>query len=652
MKTAPIIAATLAFGDDGVPRAPGFDDVYHAAAGAIGQARHVFLGGNALLGDAPRWAGRESFTILETGFGLGNNFLATWDAWREDPRRSARLDFISIEKHPPTRADLARAHERTPSPRARELVDAWPPATPNLHLIDFEQGRVRLVLAFGDIEALLPELLARVDAFFLDGFAPARNPAMWQPRVIERLGRLAAPGATAATWSAARVVRDGLASAGFVVEAAPGFAGKRDMTVARFEPRFVAPLPPGGLHRHEGEREAVIIGAGLAGCATAAALARLGWNCSLLDARERPGEATSGNAAGLMHATLHADDGPHARWLRAGALHMARVIAPALASGTVRGALDGFLRLEPRLSDDAADALLARCGLPGEFVEWLARDDARARSGLALDSGGWWYRQGGWLAPGEVARAWHVASGARFVGGAQVAAIERIGTRWHALDAQGRTIASAAVLVLANALDAQRLAGPALGTLGAVRGQISAWPQSSALPAPRCAVSGAGYTLPALDGWLWTGATAQHDDDDPAPRLADHEHNRARLAALLGVAPQAIGRAEDARGRVGWRAQTPDRLPIIGAMPDLEALALATRADAPRLVPRRRDEHGGLHVFTGLGSRGLSWAALGAELLASWITGAPCPVEADLRDAVDPARFALRSMRSGASQPR
>ncbi|MGA0612555.1 FAD-dependent 5-carboxymethylaminomethyl-2-thiouridine(34) oxidoreductase MnmC [Caldimonas sp. KR1-144] len=651
MKTAPIVPATLAFGDDGVPRAPAFGDVYHAAAGAAEQARHVFLGGNGLLGDAPRWAGREGFTILETGFGLGNNFLAAWDAWRRDPRRSRRLDFVSIEKHPPTREDLARVHAGG-SPQARELVDAWPCATPNLHVLDFEAGRVRLVLALGDIELVLPQLLARVDAFFLDGFAPAKNPQMWQPRLFERLGRLAAPGATAATWSAARVVRDGLAGAGFAVEQAGGFAGKRDMTIARFAPRFVPPAPVGGLHVHEGERAAVIVGAGLAGCAAAAALARLDWHCTVLDALPAAGQATSGNPIGLMHATLHADDGPHARWLRAGALHMARSIAPALADGSVRGALDGFVRLEPRLSDEAAQALLARCGLPRGFVDWLDRAAARERTGVALPSGGWYFPQGGWLAPADVAKAWLAASGARFVDGVNAASIVRRDGRWLVLDAQARPIAEAPVLVIANALDAARLAGPALGPLVAVRGQISGWPVHPGLAAPRCAVSGAGYAAPALDGWLWTGATTQHGDGEASPRLADHEHNRARLAALLSVAPEAIGRVEDAVGRVGWRAVTPDRLPIVGALPDLDALPAATRADAPRLVARRRDAHGGLYVFTGLGSRGLSWAALGAELLASWIAGTPCPVEADLRDAADPARFALRAARAPTPQPR
>jgi len=187
MKTAPIVAGRLAFTDAGVPCSPDFGDVYHPAAGALAQATHVFLAGNGLPG---RWAGRERFVILETGFGLGNNFLAAWDAWRRDPQRCERLVFVSVEKHPLTRADLARAHAASALPElAAALLAAWPALLPNLHPLDFDGARVQLLLGFGDAALLLPQLVAAVDAFFLDGFAPARNAGMWDERLLGRLLR-------------------------------------------------------------------------------------------------------------------------------------------------------------------------------------------------------------------------------------------------------------------------------------------------------------------------------------------------------------------------------------------------------------------------------------------------------------------------------
>ena len=644
MKTAPIVPGRLEWSPEGLPRSPAFDDVYHPLAGAFAQAAHVFLAGNGL---PQRWGGRKRFVVLETGFGLGNNFLATWDAWRRDPQRCDQLVFVSLEKHPLQREDLARAHSASPVPAlAAALLAAWPPATPNLHTLDFEGGRVQLLLGLGDAALLLRELVAAVDAFYLDGFAPARNAAMWDPHLLARLGRLAASGATAATWSAARVVRDGLAAAGFEVHAAPGSGGKRDITVARHAPRHVAVAPPGGWHAHDGAREALVIGAGLAGAGAAWALARQGWHCRVLERGPGIARETSGNPAGLFHGSVHVDDGPHARAHRAAALRTAEVAGPWITEGRLAGAIGGCLRLEARLRPEQVGALLATLGLPAAYVQGLDRDTAAAASGLALPRGGWWFGAGGWLAPAAYAARLLEAVGATLRPDTAVARLQRNGRAWEALDAHGRVLDAAPVVVLANAFDALRLLPPeaAAFSLRPVRGQLSSLAAAPGLPSPRVPVTGAGYVMPCHDGRLLFGATSQHDDADPTLREADHRHNLAQLAGLCGGDAEAWRRLPWS-GRVGWRAVTPDRLPLVGAVVDAGALPGAARADRPRFVPRLRDAESGLYVFSGLGSRGIGWAALGGEVLASWITGAPCPVEADLRDALDPARYALRSRR-------
>lgn len=228
----PITAARIDFTDPAAPQASDFGDVYHARAGAFAQAQHVFLAGNGL---PARWAGRSRFTVLETGFGLGNNFLATWAAWRDDPARCEELWFVSIEKHPLLRRDLERAHNASPQPElAMQLTAAWPELIPGTHELRFEQERVRLLLAFGDAAAMLAQLAVRADAIYLDGFSPARNPDMWSPHLLRHLPGLANEGCTVSTWSVAREMRDALASGGFEVRKAPGFAEKRHMTVGRF----------------------------------------------------------------------------------------------------------------------------------------------------------------------------------------------------------------------------------------------------------------------------------------------------------------------------------------------------------------------------------------------------------------------------------
>ena len=194
MKTHAIAPAVIDFDTDGPPFSPTFGDLYHPRIGALAQARHVFIAGSRLH---ERWGGRPFFTILETGFGLGNNFLATWSAWRQDVARGERLLYLAIDAHPPCLQDLRRAHAALPLPElAGALIAAWPPLLPNLHLLSFDQGQVQLMLGMGDVALLLPQIRAHVDAFFLDGYAPSHNPQMWQPRVIKGLARLAAPGAT------------------------------------------------------------------------------------------------------------------------------------------------------------------------------------------------------------------------------------------------------------------------------------------------------------------------------------------------------------------------------------------------------------------------------------------------------------------------
>lgn len=639
MAWGPVTPARIAFDGDGLPSAPAFGDVYHARAGALAQARHVFLAGNGL---PARWRGRARFVVLETGFGLGHNFLATWAAWRVDTARPARLWFVSVEKHPPSRADLARAlavhdDDAEIAPLARALQAAWPPATPDLHPIDLDAGRVHLLLGFGDIARVLPELMARVDAFYLDGFSPARNPAMWDGRLLQGLNRLAAPDATAATWSVAGPAREALRRAGFRVAKAPGFGGKREMTRAHFAPAHVPPAPPGRRGQPDA-REVVVIGAGLAGAAAARALAAQGRVVQVLEALDGPARATSGNPGGLLHGIVHAQDGPHARWLRAAAIHAHRVLAPLVADGAVPGRLDGLLRGESALDGAAMQALLASQALPPEYVQVT-----NAQAQTEADRPTWLYPTAGWVSPAALVAHWLRGPGITLRTGCTAHALRRDGARWQVLDAQGTLLAEADAVVLAQAHDALRLlAGLGLPPwpTGRQRGQTTVLPAhlpgAPTLPRPLAA---GGYALQLADGRLLCGATSQRGDDDPAVRTADHADNLAKLARLTGwAAPLA---ADDARlgGRVGWRLVTDDRLPLVGPVP--VAHPQGPRLEQPRQVPRIP----GLWLLTALGSRGLTQAALAGELLAAWLTEAPWPVPASLVDAVDPARFAARAAR-------
>src|SRR6266850_7321697 len=228
----PLVPARLAV-HEGTPYSEAFGDVYHSAAGGVEQARFVFLNGNQL---PTRWGGRERFVILETGFGLGLNFLATWQAWRRDPARCRSLHFVSVEKHPYSVQDLRTLHEQYPEVKeeAAQLHSVWPVLVPGGHRLVFEGGAVILTVFFADIK-VVRDLRLAADAIYLDGFAPAKNPDMWSHQTLRAVSRLAAPGATAATWSVAASVRAALEETGFEVEKQPGFGFKKEMLCARYK---------------------------------------------------------------------------------------------------------------------------------------------------------------------------------------------------------------------------------------------------------------------------------------------------------------------------------------------------------------------------------------------------------------------------------
>ncbi|MGD8790293.1 MAG: tRNA (5-methylaminomethyl-2-thiouridine)(34)-methyltransferase MnmD, partial [Burkholderiales bacterium] len=276
----------------------GFGDIYHSIDGAIEEARHVFLGGNGL---PHRWCEVADFTIVETGFGCGLNFLTTWDALRQSGE-PCRLHFVSVEKHPFAREDLAQVLAAWPRLGALsdQLLAAYPPLIRGFHRLHFDEGRVSLTLLFGDVVTMLGELGARANAFYLDGFAPARNPDMWSDDLFQQVRRIAAAGATAATYSSASMVRAGLQSAGFETRKAPGFGRKRDMITGQ---------QPGEASRRKTGRKAIVIGAGIAGASCAFALARKGIEVELIDREATAGSGSSFNPAAVVRPFLSLDPG-------------------------------------------------------------------------------------------------------------------------------------------------------------------------------------------------------------------------------------------------------------------------------------------------------------------------------------------------------
>jgi tRNA 5-methylaminomethyl-2-thiouridine biosynthesis bifunctional protein len=300
------------------------------------------------------------------------------------------------------------------------------------------------------------------------------------------------------------------------------------------------------------------------------------------------------------------------------------------------------LQIAKDARDEARMAATVRAlGFPAGYVEFLPRGPAGDRAGVEVTAGGWWFPDGGWMQPVSLVNAQLAVAGGRMRivrhFGAGVHALTRIGDRWEARAPDGKLIASAPVAVLANSHHAARLVP--LGTeLKRVRGQITLLPEDS-MPRVRVALAGAGHLVPLGNGAAAAGATYDYEDEGAAPSAEGHAGNLVRVERLLAEGASHLDPARLA-GAVGFRCVSPDRLPLIGALPDIHASPRDSRA-LPRLP--------GLYGALAYASRGLTWAALGAELIASLVDGEPLPLEGDLIDAVDPGRFALRRARRGRS---
>ena len=643
-----LVPATLARRDDGILVSPEYGELPRDASRARAHANRMLAG----TGLPARWQGRRTFTIVETGFGTGSRFLATWAAWRDDPARCERLHFVAIEPHPFTREDLRRAvshlvADTTISENADALIDAWPMHVPGLHRLEFDAGRVVLTLAFGDARDMLQRLVARADAFYLGNVASAAHGDLLSADVIRALARIAADGATYATHSHDDTVKHALEQTGFTSRDVDDCAGEPALRVGEYAPRW-------RMRRHEppralpvAAREAIVIGAGLAGCAVVERLAARGWNITLIERHERIASEASGNPAGVFHPLMTRDDNVASRLTRSGFLHaLARWRALEEAGHAFARSTRGMIHLAESADDfarmrDAFDAL----GAPSDYVSLLDTDAARAHLNLPVAHGGLLFPHGGAVWPAGVCAAQIAAAGARvkLLAGTEVARLERDRDRWRAVDAAGATLAEAPVVVLANAGDAVRLAGLRHVALQPVRGQLTLLPPGSTAPLP-CPTIGDGYAVPLDDGTLLIGATFEPDDVDRTMRTAGHIENLERVRHLL---PGLIGELPDVdtlRGRVAFRWVVADRVPVIGPLAD-EAQAVANARALSGAKARDLPRAAGLYGAFGYGSRGLVWAALGAELIASQLEGEPLPLERELVDAVDPARFLIRALR-------
>ncbi|NMY40007.1 bifunctional tRNA (5-methylaminomethyl-2-thiouridine)(34)-methyltransferase MnmD/FAD-dependent 5-carboxymethylaminomethyl-2-thiouridine(34) oxidoreductase MnmC [Pseudomonas sp. WS 5013] len=643
--------AQLDWNDQGQPLSRQFGDVYFSRDDGLGETRHVFLAGNDLPARFAALPAGARLVIGETGFGTGLNFLCAWQLFDQLAPADACLHFVSVEKYPLTAADLQRALALWPelAPWSGQLLEQYRAIHPGFQRLVLDGGRVVLTLLIGDALQMLPQLDARIDVWFLDGFAPDKNPQMWTPPLFQELARLSAPGASLATFTSKGKVRRDLIEAGFAMRRAPGYGKKWEILCGRFEGHAPAAEKPWHARPPRPEvREALVIGAGLAGCATAASLAARGWQVTLLERHEAVAQEASGNPQGVLYLKLSAHGTALSQLVLAGFGHTRRLLQH-LQQGRDWDAC-GVLQLAFDAPEAGRQAKLAEA-FPADLLHSLSREQAEARAGVALPAGGLFYPDAGWVHPPALCRQLASPPRIRLLTHSEALELRRVNGHWQALDGE-RLLAEAPVAILAGAAEVRRFAAEL--PLKRIRGQISRLPQTARSAELACVVCAEGYVAPPRGGEHTLGASFDFHSQDCAPTAAEHAGNLELLREISADLAERLDtdRLDPAQleGRAAFRCTSPDYLPIVGPLADPAAFAetYAVLGKDARQVPDSpcpwRD---GLYVNSGHGSRGLITAPLCGELLAAWLNDEPLPLPRAVAEACHPNRFLLRKLIRG-----
>ncbi len=665
--TKPSPSAELDWTDDGQPLSRQFDDVYFSRESGLEETRFVFLQHNHL---AERWAALPAdgrFVIGETGFGTGLNFLCAWQLWQQTAPTTAHLHFISCEKYPLTATDMTRSLQLWPelSELSQPLIDQYQVISPGWQHFSFADGRVTLTLMIGDVLDTLPLLDAGkgIDAWFLDGFAPVKNPGMWQPALYQQLARLAAPGCTLATFTSVGEVRRGLQAAGFAMRKTRGFGRKRDMLCGELvepakaewrAPWFSRPEPSST----PSDKTVVVIGAGLAGCSTAFALARRGWQVTLIDRHDTLAAEASGNPQGILYCKLSAHATSLSRFILSAYSFSLRQLHQQLQQGDATWQACGVLQLPGNPKEQKRQAELANLGLPADLLCSVDTEAASTLAGIPLASGGLWFPAAGWVNPPALCQALATQQTISHMLHTAAITLQQSVQGWQVLNQQDHCLASAAQVVLCTAADTRQFVQTRHLPLKAIRGQITHLPATTQSQALRTVLCADGYISPARCGEHHLGASFRFDRLDSQPSAEENLGNLDLLDSLapsLGAFwPEARSQSSQLKARASLRCTSPDYLPLIGPVADAEKL-LSCYAELGKDASKQPDSPApwldGLWINCAHGSRGLISAPLSGELIAAYLSGEPAPLPQDLLAALHPNRFLLRDLVRGKIQP-
>lgn len=647
---------------DGQPYSELFDDIYYSSSESEGisgesEFQHVFFKHNGL---PERWQGRDDFVIAELGFGSGLNCVLTMREWLkycDTCENKKTLHYIAIEKHPLSVETIVELLSRYSElkPFCDELLEDYPPAIEATHRRSMFDGRVIIHFKFMDAGDALDNNRLNVDAWFLDGFSPAKNSDMWSQKLFESIANNSRNGATCSTYTAAGFVKRNLQSAGFVVDKVKGHGNKREMLVAKMgdeqlkdrsilrlkykdKPWFESPQK-----KTASIKQATIIGAGIAGLSMAYALTQRGWAVTIIDKHGGSQKEASSNPAPIIYPRLSINHDVDTEFFIAAYCHALYVFKTLQKKSQQNFWFDnGLLQL---MDEKRITQIISKFQLNSDFVSVV--DDLSDESFAGIED---WqavvnYDSAGVVLPAILCDVLKSACGNGLdIIEAEITNINYDGNKWQCFH-KSELIKESETLVIANGAAINELGLSLNFPVDIIRGQVVSLNETQASRKIKKTLNAEVHITPAIDGKHYLGASYVKDCD----RLdICHTDNTKLLKSLAKIYPGVFYENDYYDSWVGFRTVSKDRVPIVGAVPD-EAFFNKEYADIRHGNIKKTYSPAsylnGLYVSAAHGSRGFTSSFISAEIIAAQMAGEPSPVNKRVRDYLNPSRFIINDLK-------
>tara|TARA_R110002124_G_C8974562_1_gene515818 strand:+ start:6563 stop:8578 length:2016 start_codon:yes stop_codon:yes gene_type:complete len=659
----------ISFQNDGSPYSHQFNDIYFDTNQGTSQSECVFIDGNNISARLAKHP--EDFVIAETGFGTGLNFLLTLAVFhrlkqcqnQHDTGNSttSKLHFISVEKYPLSKVQLTQSLKALPQLTffSQQLIEQYPETPANNITLSFLDGSVTLQLIFDDATQGLaslnskekPHNQALVDAWFLDGFSPEKNPEMWHAGLFQQVARLSKEQATLTTFTVAGKVRRQLIAVGFRVEKRQAVGKKNELLSAVFQQN---PNSGKGYQQRAiiaKPQHVSIIGGGIASACAAYALTKSGVKVTVYCQDFSVAQGASSNNIGAIYPLIHqqADD---ISLFYQRAFEQAVDYYKAIQEQGFNFDHDwcGLLEISYKPALELRQQHIANSAVwPKSLVKSIDKVQASHHASIRLNNGGLFFPQAGWVAPAQLVKqifkAAESSNRLRIETGCKVDKIsQQSDGKWLLHSSKKDYLTD--VLIYCGGAQGIPLNMIKQLPLTSVCGQVSSMASNEKIAKLSTVICHKGYLTPANNNLHCIGATFKKNSFDSDSKPEEDQFNLDMIEKCLpGLTQWQNSDVISSKARL--RCMTPDHMPMVGAMPDIEA----HKAQYQHLSKDKRWRYNqqapmikNLYMMTGLGARGLCTAPLLADVLTADICGTPYPLDNEQLFNLAPNRFVIRDI--------